>query len=241
MKMKLSVFFMLTVILMAASCEKEELNYSQGDLKLKIEAGKGWNHDFPLFLGLSKKNPPQFAVWIEDTNGQYITTLYASSKIATEGWIMNGGNRRKEALPYWCHQRGKQYADGLYLPTKDKPLTDGITGATPKSDKEMLVKLNTIFYPIIIKAEFNHSVDFNDFYTKDAPEGSQYYSGGKMGSGQPALVYSGILNSSTNKVILKLIGHSSPDGSSGNLYPDLSEITTAREIVKQVVVETVIQ
>ena len=46
--------------------------------------------------------------------------------------VGQGGNRRKEALPYWCHRRGVVYDDGLYLPTKSQPLVDGMTGATPR-------------------------------------------------------------------------------------------------------------
>ena len=124
----------ITSMMMMASCSKEHLEYQAGDLSVCIEAGDGWLHDYPLFLGIKKKNPPQIAVWLEDTDGRYLGTLYASKKIATQGWASAGGNRRKEALPYWCHRRGVVYDDGLYLPTKSQPLVDGMTGATPRAD-----------------------------------------------------------------------------------------------------------
>ena len=92
---------------------------------------------FPCSWGLKRKNPPQIAVWIEDAQGRYLSTVYASSKIATQSWLAAGGNRRREALPHWCHSRGVQYADGLYLPTKSEPLADGISGATPRGSFDL--------------------------------------------------------------------------------------------------------
>lgn len=41
----------------------------------------------------------------------------------------------------------------------------------------------------MVKVEVNHSSDFNDSYPKNAPAGDAHYSGGKEGSGQPALIY----------------------------------------------------
>ena len=51
------------------SCNKDLVEYSQGDIKVKIVEGDEWLHDFPLFLSINKKNPPQVAIWLEDTNG----------------------------------------------------------------------------------------------------------------------------------------------------------------------------
>ena len=44
-----------------------------------------------LFLCIKKKNPPQIAIWIEDADGQYLGPMYASKKIATQGWASAGG------------------------------------------------------------------------------------------------------------------------------------------------------
>lgn len=33
-----------------------------------------------------------------------------------------------------------------------------------------------------------------------------------------------------------IVGHSSPDGSDGNIYPDLTKITSALEIVEKIVI-----
>ena len=237
--MKIIISIIIVSLLAACSCKKEILSYSKGDIKIEIETGEHWLHDFPLFLGLSKKNPPQFAIWIEDTAGNYLSSVFVTNKIATEGWIANNDNRRKESLPYWCHQRGVVYDDGLLLPTKKNPLPDGITGATPKVNKMLHVRIKDFTKPIVIKAEFNHSVDFNDFFPKNAIVDNDNYSGGKMGSGQPAVVYAGTIYPNQQRTHLKLIGRSSADGSNGIIYTDTEKITTAKNIVKEITIEII--
>jgi len=216
------------------SCEKEDLSFESGDIEIEIKTGDHWLHDFPLVIGLTKKNPPQFAVWLEDTSGNYLSTVFVTYKTATEGWLSNNGNRRKESLPYWCHKRGIVYEDGLYLPTKDHPLVDGITGATPKEDKSIKITPIGFVLPVVIKAEFNHSVDFNNDYPKNAIKGDDNYSGGDEGSGQPAVIYAATIYPETLDTVLEMIGHSSPDGSSGEIYPDLETLTTAKTIVESI-------
>ncbi len=237
--MNAALILMSFLIFASSSCEKEELNYSKDDIKITIETGDKWLHDFPLFMGLKKKNPPTFAVWIEDTSNNYLSTIFVTHKIATESWVFNNGNRRKESLPHWCHQRGVIYNDGFLLPTSEKPLPDGITGATPQKNKEIQISLNDFSNPIVIKAEFNHSIDFNSYFPKDAQKGNNNYSGGEMGSGQPALVYSDTIYPTETVVYLKLIGRSSSDGTNGKIYTDLEKITTAKEIVKAIKVELI--
>jgi hypothetical protein len=225
---------MLALLAAFSSCSTEELTFTNGDVKIEIETGEHWLHDFPLFLGISKKNPPQFAIWLEDSRGNYISTVFATYKIAAEGWQSNNGNRRKEALPYWCHQRGVVYEDGLLLPTKANPLTDGITGATPKENKTLLLSIRNFTEPVIIKAEFNHSIDFNEYFPEDAKEGDVNYSGGDMGSGQPAVIYAGTLNPGAKELELQMIGYSSADGTNGNIYNDMEKLSTAKTIVGKI-------
>lgn len=234
--MKMTVLCILTISSMffMQSCEKKDLSFESGDISIEIKTGDHWLEDYPLFLGFTKKNPPQFAIWIEDTSGKYISTVFVTQKIATQGWINNKGNRRKEALPCWCHQRGVVYEDGLLLPTKAHPFVDGISGATPTTNKTIIIDPVNLKKPFVIKAEFNHSIDFNEYYPKDAKKGSANYSGGSEGSGQPAVIYSTIIYPETTNANLKLIGHSSPDGTTGDVYNDLQKLTTAKTIVKSI-------
>lgn len=237
MKHLMTVCFCLS-FLCCYSCQKELLEYGQTDLQVEVEKGPEWFHDFPLFLGIKKSNPPQIAVWMEDMEGNYLSTIYVTHKIATQSWTASGGSRRKEALPHWCHARGIVYDDGLYLPTKDRPLTDGISGATPQGSFDLKLCPTDALKQFVVKIELNHSTDFNDYYPKSAREGNPNYSGGKEGSGQPAIVYTANidLTSGEHSFEALLEGHSSPDGSSGDLDPDTSTLTTALQIVKRITI-----
>jgi len=228
--LKLILLF-IAMLFLSSACKKDELIIVEGCAEIEIDAGENWLHEFPLFLGIAKQNPPQFAIWVEDTSGNYLSTVYVTKKIATEGWISNKGNRRKEALPYWCHQRGIVYDDGLMLPTKENPLPDAVTGATPKTGKVFYTQLEDIKRPFILKAEFNHSTDFNDCFPKDAIAGEVNYSGGEEGSGQPAVIFADTIYPNIMNSELKLIGRSSADGSDGKIYTDLEKLTTAKSIV----------
>lgn len=220
------------------SCQKELIEYGNGDVKVCIEEGEQWLHDFPLFLGIKMKNPPQIAIWLEDTKGMYLSTVFVTNKIATQSWLASGGNRREEALPYWSYARGVQYEDGLYLPTKKNPLTDGLSGATPKGSFDVKLRPTSILKQFVVKIEINHSTDFNASYPKSAQKGDANYSGGKKGSGQPAIVYAAYVDLSSGEKSFEanLIGHSSPDGSSGDLMQDLTGLTTALQIVKGITI-----
>lgn len=236
MKRKLFAVLGITAVGILNSCNKDLITYEQNDLKVIIKEGDNWLHDFPLFAGIKQKNAPQIAAWIEDTEGNYITTVYASHKIATQSW--SGSKRHKEALPVWCHTRGVLYSDGLYLPTKKEPLTDGISGATPRGCFELKMHPVKTMNRFVVKVELNHSTDWNDHYPKNAETGDPGYSGGKEGSGQPAIVYAANidLNSGEKQFKATLIGHSSPDGTDGDIYPDTSTLTSALEIVKEITI-----
>ena len=235
-KMGFTLLFVSLVCL--CSCQKELLRYGQGDLQVCIEQGDAYLHDFPLFLGIKKKNPPQMAVWIEDMQGNYLSTLYVTRKIAAADWQSAGGNRRKEALPHWCYARGVQYEDGLYLPTKKQPFADGISGATPRESFDIKLMPSQTFKECIVKIEVNHSTDFNESYPETAREGEKGYSGGKEGSGQPSVVYAAHIDLSAGNKTFEavLIGHSSPDGTSGLLQEDISGLTTALHIIKYITI-----
>ena len=236
---KVMIILILVGLLCFSSCDKELIEYRTNDLKISIEQGEEWLHDYPLFLGIKKKNPPQVAVWLEDFDGNYISTVYVSHKIATQSWQSAGGNRRKEALPHWCHKRGIKYEDGLYLPTKHNPVVDGISGATPQSGFSLKMSPTEKLQKFIVKVEVNHSTDFNDNWPKSAKENDDNYSGGKDGSGQPAVIYAVFVDLSSDEHTFAghLIGHSSADGSNGDVYEDVSTLTTALNIVKSITVE----
>jgi hypothetical protein len=62
----------------------------------------------------------QYAVWVEDSRGNLVKTLYATRYTANGGW-----ERRPQSIPLWVNRSG--------LSTMAKRDIDAITGATPRT------------------------------------------------------------------------------------------------------------
>ena len=62
----------------------------------------------------------QFAVWIEDAQGRYIKTLYATKYTAAGGW-----KRREQSIPLWVRQSNLAEMSATQI--------DAISGPTPRS------------------------------------------------------------------------------------------------------------
>ena len=134
--------------------------YGDSTLQVVVEPGTEWLHDFPLFLGLKRRNPPQMAIWIESPEGAYLATVYVTRRIASQSWRMAGGN-------------------GLYLPTREEPLPDAVSGATPRGGFEARFVRDTAWGRFVVKVEVNHSTDFNDTWPRSAREGEAGWTGGR--------------------------------------------------------------
>ena len=64
----------------------------------------------------------QFAVWIEDRDGRYVKTLYATRFTANGGW-----KKRDQSIPLWVKQSN--------LAAMNNNQIDALTGPTPKSGR----------------------------------------------------------------------------------------------------------
>lgn len=187
--------------------------------------GKEYLHKFQINSFISMKTPPQFAIWLEDVNGNYVETLYVTSKIAKENWSKI---KKQEVLPYWNYK------------LNSRPISaDAVSSATPKGSSAIKTNLFETQGKYVVCAEVNMSTDFNEYYKKDAVVGKDNYSGGAKGSGQPSIVYNAIVDLNLKNAIyeLKPVGHSNPAGTDGKLYKDMSKITTAKNIIKNIVVD----
>ena len=51
---KMGLTFIYLWLISLCSCQKELIEYEKGDVKICIEQGEQWLHDFPLFLGINK-------------------------------------------------------------------------------------------------------------------------------------------------------------------------------------------
>ncbi|KXX66622.1 hypothetical protein AVL50_31500 [Flammeovirga sp. SJP92] len=214
-----------------------ELDQTVGKHQISVELKKGKTFRHPLI-----------AIWIEDTVGNYIETLYISQSISSStfqiGKKVGDGYapatvRRPEALPYWSHKRGIQASDGLYIPLDGAPDLDGVTGATPLNNFIISSKTDLKQQgPFKVFVEFNQSFDWNEYYSKDRFPDDKIYSGSGA-VGQPSMIFSteiqpDDLHSKTYK-IMNLIGHGHHSGQNGELYTDLSNITTAKEIADRII------
>ncbi|MFP4467347.1 MAG: hypothetical protein ACLFN2_00085 [Bacteroidales bacterium] len=189
-------------------------------------------------------NHPLMAVWIEDSNGNYIQTLFVAESIgrgvfrhgdSSDGRWKPGPIRRPAALPYWSHQRGIRAEDGYYLPTHDNPVPDAITGPTPKGNFILHSRASAgSSREFIVLLELNQSWDWNEYWTNNKFPGDEHY----MSSSQPALVYmvSVDLDNGISEYELLPAGHSHWSGQNGNLYEDLETITTALDIAETIMV-----
>ncbi len=66
--------------------------------------------------------------------GTTSTHCTSQKRPAPRAWMMSKKIRRPESLPYWSHRRGVVYPDGLYMPTRENPLTDAVTAASPEGN-----------------------------------------------------------------------------------------------------------
>ncbi len=138
------------------------------------------------------------AIWVEDTKGSFIETLYVAKSIATstfgygdksEGAWKPGVVRRPSALPYWSHKRGMKAEDGLYC-TPDNPVPDAISGPTPKNDFILICSIDFNKSDTLrILIEINQSWDWNEYWTNNKyPEDKEY-----MSSSQPSIIYEAMI------------------------------------------------
>ena len=205
---------------------------------LEIEMIRGEGHNHPLM-----------AIWVEDTAGNFIQTLYVSESIgkgvfrhgdASEGFWKPGEIRRPAALPYWGHQRGIRAEDGLYLPSPSMPVADAYTGPTPSISFILKTRLDSkIDGPFRVLFEINQTWDWNEYWTNNKfPDNEEYKT-----SCQPSLVYQAIVDQrdGDNKWEFKPIGRGHHSGENGELYDDLHTLTTALHIAGEIHVRLVDQ
>jgi len=187
---------------------------------------------------------PLFAIWLETDEGDYIQTLYVARAVATgifeygrqeqNRWV-TAPKRAPQTMPYWAHKRGIRAADGLFMPDERTAVPDAYTGATPKTGFIMTSRAdNPLPGKFRVMLEINQNWDWNEYWTNNRfPDDENY-----KWSAQPALVYEALIdmNSPRESYTMKPAGHSHYSGKTGELFTDLSSLTTALNIAKSIVV-----
>ena len=75
------------------------------------------------FIKQSGSASNQFAVWVEDANGNYINTLYATKFTAKGGY-----KNRPDSIPLWVEKSGITSMPDYYI--------DAVSGATPSTGNQ---------------------------------------------------------------------------------------------------------
>lgn len=200
-------------------------------IQLAFTRGKYFNH-------------PSFAVWLEDSSGRFIQTLFVTAAFGRGTYLYGekaGGRwkpghvRRPASLPVWSHRTGTAMGTSLYIPSRDHPVPDAYTGATPKGSFTLKMKSDRELPPVVkLFLEINQTWDWNGYWTNNKYPGDTEY----KTSCQPALVYSAEINTREKSTTYSLTpaGRSSYNGSDGVLYNDLETLSTALRIAEKITV-----
>lgn len=199
------------------------------EINIKVRPGQHWK----------EKREPQIALWLEDSQGNYIRTLYVTERAGHKSWIFGPKEGRPESLPVWygASKSGSAASKAEASPSAESTSSapspslsrslDAVTGATPKSELSLTVQIEDGDY--IIKAEFNNSFDYNDFYTKKS----------SGVNGQPSVVYSAKIPANLTagqEITLDFAGTGSLTGGDGSISKNTQNLTTAKEIVNSVTI-----
>ena len=234
-------FLLIAFILLSASCRSSRVEYIPPDEYMYNTGGTGPEIEISFLKG-EAHNHPLMAIWVEDEVGNFIQTLYVAESIGkgvfrhgdpSSGKWMPGEIRRPAALPYWSHRRGIMASDGLFVPDSSDPVPDAYTGSTPPGSFIIKTRLDdTGLSRFTLYFEINQSWDWNEHWTNNKFPGDKEY----RSSCQPALVYYAAIdtNNLQREYILKVAGRSHHSGQSGELFSDLSTMTTALDIVKEI-------
>jgi hypothetical protein len=99
-----------------------------------------------------------------------------------------------------------------------------------KADRPLPSRFRVMF-------EVNQNWDWNEYWTNDKYPGDKNY----LFNAQPAVVYESSvdLDSLRERYVMKPVGHSHPTGATGELFTDISTLTTALQIADSVVVRII--
>jgi len=181
------------------------------------------------------------AIWVEDENGNFVSTIFIGNFIGRHGHGNNGnpdfevdGGDRRSALPVWAYSRGvidnTHGCGSYYPPAEDTPNypedVDAVSSATPSATETTKVwdveKLPNGTYNVFLEA--NVSFDTNAYHDYDAP----YF------LGQPSVVWKVSIDIGANPVTAQTLdyaGYGSYNGTNGDLNPPDKTITTAAELL----------
>jgi len=235
--------FIAALLFILASCAMQR-NTEEQKISIQTSPENKKQEIEITFIAGKEFNYPSFAIWTEDLYGNYIETLYvteyvakgefARGEIEPGKWKNESGEvRRPASLPYWAHKRNLKAPDGLYIPSPETAVPDALSSATPKGNfilNAFITKPVNERFRVLF--EINQAWDSNEFWTNAKFLDDKDY----FGSLQPAIIYAVTVNpvETGKEYFLNPIGHSHPSGKNGELFTDISTLTTAKQIAEKI-------
>lgn len=243
MKLHLTLIAIMGAVIIVGSCTSKRLSPAVVDSIETNRDVKGQELEIRFLKG-AQYNHPTFSIWLEDLEGNFIETLFVTRYVATgiygygslgKGkWDNKPGEaQRPSTLPYWLHKKGIVGNSNNLLPSADNKMPDAITGATPLNDFVLTTNAsNKLPQKFRVMLEINQPWDWNEYWYNTLYENDYDY----KASCQPALVYSVVVdkNQADKEYFLNIIGHSHYAGRNGELYTDITSISTAKDIIHKV-------
>jgi hypothetical protein len=248
--MKTRYFAILSVLMIATQLSfgfTEARKKKKNDKNtVRIETninGNGYEFELEFSAGESH-NHPTIAVWMEDMEGNFIQALFVTESFANgiyrygkfenKQWT-SGTRLYRAALPYFVHKWAKSKGKPDILPSKDEPVYDAFSAATPDADFILNTRSDDKTHSKFkILVEINQTWDFNEYWhNAKYPDDTDYKT-----SCQPSLIYAVTID--TNDImeyyVLNPIGHGHYSGKDGKLYTDISTLTTAKNIAEKLTI-----
>jgi hypothetical protein len=200
---------------------------------LTIATAKTDNPEIIFNISLSEKKC-QIAIWLTDENGNFVDTIYVTRKTAIKGLGNKKGKldgvirgTRLSLLPVWAYQRGVDYGEGNFYPPKNKPLVDAVTSATPKTE---LFIWKWIPATQLKPGNYYYYVEVNKSGDQNKHHDYSWY------RGQPSVVWKGniTVGDQNSETEAEIIGHGHVAGADGSINTDLSTLTTAIKLIKNI-------
>ncbi|MFZ5572576.1 MAG: hypothetical protein ACOZF0_19420 [Thermodesulfobacteriota bacterium] len=170
--------------------------------------------EYPWILGTKY---PQMAIWVESATDP-ARTVFATEMGAKNSWHF--ASERPSSLPVWY---------GVVEKETDLNI-DAVSGATPSGEVHtFLWQIPEQLHgkTISLYVEANVSFDYNQYYNKD-----ESTPGFSDVNGQPSMVWKAVFTADdrSREITPEIAGHGHVLGEDHRIDPDLSQITTAREL-----------
>ncbi len=234
----LAVFFEGTALVAVENAEQEVTEKASpqaglGSSDNEVPTGERVNLLFHLkldrkvYIQSDWGQPPQLAVWLEQSDGHKIKTLWVTHRTGAGQW--RGKADCPVSLPYWVSRYNKE-AKTTGPPTFHHPVADAITQPTPKDEfrKAAAVPRGSTWDFFV---EVNVSGDFNRDFPSVQDDGVE----DQQGNGQPSLIYRGRITARVGaRSSPKLVGRTDQFEPVDHIIQDLKGVTNAKQLLSAI-------